>query len=138
MKNKYLFYFLTFTWGLPLTLAGLLVSLVLLAAGLRPKRWKWAWYFELGSDWGGVNLGPCFIVDRESTPFLRDHEFGHSVQNCMYGPFMIFIVSLPSAARWWWFRWYERFGQKPPVGYYDAWFERSANEIGSRSGDMKA
>ena len=134
MKNKYLFYFLSFTWGLPLTLAGIIAALVLSVCGVKSRRWKWCRYYEVGEDWGGLNLGPVFIVDRASSPYIRDPEFGHAVQNCVLGPFMIFVVSIPSVIRWWWFRRYERFGQKPPRGYYDIWFERSASEVGSRSG----
>ena len=29
------------------------------------------------------------------------HEFGHSFQNAILGPFMIFLVSIPSAIRYW-------------------------------------
>ncbi len=52
----------------------------------------------------------------------------------MLGPFMPLLVSLPSAARWWYFRWFEKRGRRAPHGYYDVWFERGANRLAARSG----
>ena len=99
--SKFLFYFLTFTWGSPFTLIGCIVALFLVIKGYRPKKHGYCFYFEIGESWGGINLGLFFIVDKRKNgaKAIRDHEHGHAVQNCFLGPFMLFAVALPSLIR---------------------------------------
>ena len=96
---KPIFYFLTFTWGLPFTLIGLAAALFLRLRGYKPKKHGYCFYFEVGENWGGINLGLFFIVNRGSRAAIRDHEHGHAVQNCYLGPFMLVLVALPSLLR---------------------------------------
>lgn len=98
---KWLYYLLSFTWGLPMTLIGCFASLGLLIARFKPKKNCYGWYFECGHGWGGVNLGPCSIVSKDVFAHTLMHEFGHSIQNCYFGPFTIFIVCIPSVMRYW-------------------------------------
>lgn len=125
--KKTTFYILSFTWGLPLTLVGLLVAAVLRIAGKRPKRWGYCYYFEVGKGWGGLELGLIFLTD--STPFehTKCHEHGHAIQNCFFGPFMPFIVSIPSAIRYWW-----RHFTKATTPYDAIWFEGQATRLGKK------
>jgi len=127
------FYFLSFTWGLLFTLSGLLTALPLLLTGHRPKKWGWCWYFEIGkNDWGGADRGIIFL--RSKAPVeerLMNHEFGHALQNCVFGPFMLLFVSLPSTARYWSRRVSEKNGRHPKTGYDDIWFEGQATRIGT-------
>jgi hypothetical protein len=37
--KKFLFYLLSFTWGLPMTLVGCVVSFILLSLGYKPKKY---------------------------------------------------------------------------------------------------
>jgi hypothetical protein len=96
---KPIFYLLTFTWGLPFTLLGLMAALFLRLRGYKPKKHGYCRYFEVGENWGGINLGLFFIVNKGSTAAIRSHEHGHAVQNCYLGPFMLIIVALPSLVR---------------------------------------
>ena len=122
---------LSFTWGLPLTLAGSLVSLALLAAGCKPKRWNYCVYFEIGENWGGFSLGPFFVKDKTYSEGVMDHEHGHAIQNCVLGFLTPFLVSFPSAIRYWYRKLrFERKGLKPKRGYYDIWFESWATILG--------
>ena len=73
-----IFYFLTFTWGLPFTLLGLIAALALRLRGYKPKKHGYCRYFEVGENWGGVNLGLFFIVNKGSTAAIRSHEHGHA------------------------------------------------------------
>ena len=98
--KKWMFYLLSFTWGIAMTTIGCLASLVLLIAGRKPKRNQYGWYFEIGTGWGGCELGCMCIVNKNPSQHTLNHEFGHAIQNCYFGPFMIFI-SLASAARYW-------------------------------------
>lgn len=129
--NKKTFYTLSFTWGILMTLAGCLVATVFIAAGYRPKKWGYCWHFELGSNWGGLSLGPVFLASRNPSKHTKNHEHGHSLQNCRYGPYMV-IISLMSACRYWYREFkYTRNGLTPPTKYDDAWYEGEASKLGT-------
>lgn len=123
------FYALSFTWGLPLTLCGFFVALFLIVAGRRPKRFGWVWCFEIGKGWGGLNLGVVFLCQEGAPDNLKCHEFGHALQNCMWGALMPFVVHLPSIVRYWSREWKAAHGANLPP--YDAiWFEGQATRWG--------
>ena len=129
---KPLYFFLSLTWGIITTLAGFFTALVILATGHKPRRWGYAWYFEVGKNWGGASLGPVFIKDRTNdSVHLKNHEFGHSIQNCYFGPLMPFIVGLPSSTRYRLRRFKEKVLKKSPKTPYDSvWFESQASRLG--------
>ena len=127
------FYLLSFTWGLPLTLWGCLVALVLLLRGEKPQRFGWAWYFRAGSShWGGMEGGPFFVRDRSADEAINYHEYGHAIQNCLFGPLMIPLISLPSAIRYQYRRRRQRRGRRLPAAYDAIWFEGQASRLGRR------
>ena len=131
---KFVFYFLTFTWGLPFTLLGLFAALFLRLSGYKPKKHGYCFYFEVGEHWGGINLGLFFIVDKHNNKAIRNHEHGHAVQNCYLGPFMLFAVALPSLIR---SRYRADLMEKKGVSaktlppYDSAWFEGQATQLGN-------
>ena len=61
--NKFWFWFLSFTWGLPMTLIGCFVALVLILTKHKPKKWLYSYYFEVGKNWGGFEMGPFFVYN---------------------------------------------------------------------------
>lgn len=125
--KKHTFYLLSFTWGLPLTLIGLVVALVLLCLGKKPKKWGWCYCFEIGRYWGGLELGIIFITDKDSSDHTRNHEHGHAIQNCRYGFLMPFIVCIPSAIRYW----YREISGNTKTPYDAIWFEGEATRLGT-------
>ena len=126
------FYLLSFTWGIVITLIGLIITFVLLTMGKKPKKNYYGWYFEMGENWGGCNFGCVSLVANNPTLHDLSHEFGHAVQNCKFGPAMLFIV-LASAIRYW-YRRYLRFVKNIPHAklppYDSIWFEKEATDIG--------
>ena len=125
------FYLRSFTWGLPVNLGGAVVALGMLATGHRPERYGNCINFPVGKGWGGGSLGVFMFTCRDATERLKQHEHGHSIQNCYYGPLMPFAVNLPSTTRYW----YRRVVQKmfpgrtlPP--YDSVWFEGEASRLG--------
>lgn len=128
-----IFYFLTFTWGLPFTLIGLIAALSLRLLGYKPKKYGYCYYFEVSESWGGINLGFFFIVNKGSTADIRSHEHGHAVQNCYLGPLMLIIVALPSLIR---SRYRVYLTEKKGVpastlpSYDSIWFEGQATRLG--------
>lgn len=99
--SKPLFYTLSVTWGCIMTTIGALVSLILLILGYKPKKWNYCYYFEVGENWGGIELGMFFVTDKSSSIRIKNHEHGHGIQNCYLGVFMPFVVCIPSAIRYW-------------------------------------
>lgn len=76
-------------------------------------------------------MGPVMITDDTTTKSVKNHEHGHALQNCEYGPFMI-IVSIMSVCRYWYREFkYHRKGLTPPTAYDDAWYEGEATKIGT-------
>lgn len=128
MKRK-TFYALSFTWGLPLTLVGAVVALFLLAKRYKPKRFGWVWCFEIGERWGGLNLGLVILCQRDAPDSLKTHEFGHAIQNCIWGVLMPFVVVIPSVVRYWLREWKAAHGANLPP-YYAVWFEDQATRWG--------
>lgn len=130
MLSKKLYYLLSFTWGLPLTLVGGLVALALLIMGHRPRRFGWCLYFEVGENWGGLEFGPIFLCNRNPSWHIKKHEFGHSIQNCFWGPLMIFVICIPSAIRYW-FRKLKKSRGSEATPYDSIWFEGQATKLGT-------
>lgn len=83
----------------------------------------------VGKNWGGFNLGAYSLIDEITKEKLYKHEVGHSIQNCFFGPFMLFIVTIPSIVRYW----YRKFNKNKPLPPYDAiWFESMATKLGNK------
>ncbi len=130
--TKTWFYILNLTWGLPLTLFGAIVALGLRITGHRARPFGWCRAFEVGEDWGGLELGLFFVRCRNSGRSLSEHEFGHALQNCIFGPVTPVLITLPSAIRYWYRRAAEKSGRRPRGGYDDIWFEGQASRLGRR------
>ena len=90
-------------------------------------------YKRIGKNWGGLELGCFFLCDETAPEHTLQHEAGHGLQNCIWGPLMPFVICIPSAIRYW----YRTYTYKTnPDKYwtlpdYDAvWFEGQATKWG--------
>lgn len=129
--SNIIFTFLSFTWGLPLTLVGAIVALTL--PHCKRKKHGYCLQIEVGEKWGGLNLGYFCFVCKNAPLRTRNHEFGHAIQNCYYGIFTPFIVTIPSAIRYW-YRVIRLVIKKPVTTPYDAiWFEHQATVWGNET-----
>jgi hypothetical protein len=130
-----IFWLISLTWGCIMTFIGALVALALLITGHKPQRIGPNIFFRVGKNWGGVELGPFFLVDELAGKHTVCHECGHGIQNCIWGPLMPFVICIPSAARYWYreYLWKynrEKYKQQPE---YDAiWFEGQATAWGEK------
>lgn len=143
--NKFWYYLLNYTWGLPLTIVGWFVALALIITGHKPRRYGPCFVFSVGGqNWGGFSIGTTIVVDTDPFNFpqdpgyhtdILDHEFGHSVQNALFGPFMLFVVSIPSMIRYWWATWKMKRdrGFTLTFDYYSIWFEATASSWGEEN-----
>lgn len=133
VKNKLGFYFLSCTWGLPMTVLGFLVALPFILYNcyveeIVIKRGH-CLYFMIGRGWGGFSLGPyCFVCKDASTRTMA-HEHGHSLQNCLYGPCTL-IFSICSMIRYHYRNFRETINKPCETKYDDFWFEGQATSWG--------
>lgn len=136
-KARWLYYFLACTWGILMTFIGILITVVLGIARIFTKNIhfeKYYWIYDIKAGpkyWGGFEMGLMFVRDQSSVKSVNAHEFGHTFQNCILGPLMPFVVSLPSAIRYWiiYFK-YDRKGLTCPYDYDSIWFEDAATQCG--------
>lgn len=129
------FYFISFTWGIIMSLIGAIIALGLLITGHRPHRFHYFIYFEVGENWGGFECGCFFVTNKNPSLSMKQHESGHGLQNLMFGPLMPFIVSIPSAVRYWYREIVVRAGRKryeDLPSYYSIWFEGQASKLGEK------
>lgn len=97
------FWLIQCTWGAIMTTIGAIAALILIIAGYKPKTLGPTVYFEVGENWGGVELGGFFLCSKNSPLDTKYHECGHGLQNLIWGPLMPLVVCIPSAARYWLF-----------------------------------
>ena len=131
VMHKKLYYILNFTWGIIGTLLGFLLLLILMPFG-KVKRLDHVLYLEFNKKTGwGFSLGTVFFVTKYPSAGMKYHEFGHSVQNAMFGPFVFIFVAIPSFTRFWYRNWLYKHGKQPKHHYDHAWFEGTATSIGN-------
>lgn len=133
IKEKKTFYILSFTWGIIMTIIGLCAALYLTIRGHKATKHGYCWCFSKGVGWGGVSLGIIMIKSIDCGNKTKDHEHGHAIQNCYYGPLNC-IFSLMSAARYQYRRYLVRYGdltEDQLPDYDDFWFEGQATEVGT-------
>lgn len=124
--SRTLFYILSFTWGIILSIFGLVASLTLRALGHHWHPNQYGYVIFLGKNsWGGFTLGPFSFVCPDATPELLTHEAGHSYQNIILGPFMI-LLTLVSIVHYW----ISCFVPSVNEHYYDFWIEANATKLG--------
>lgn len=141
---KFLYWLDACTWGLPLTIVGLLITGVCLLLGGKAYKNGFTYIVEIGGNWGGLECGPVALCGRYSkkdgpcydpswAEKTHNHEFGHSLQFMYMGIFFLFIVGLPSACRYWYQRIAQKHGKIFPSDWYDSiWFEGGATKGGTK------
>jgi Na+/H+ antiporter NhaA len=130
-----LFWLISWTWGLPMTLIGVVIALCLLITGHKPHRFHYSICFEIGNSWGGFNCGCFFFSNKNPSLSLKQHESGHGLQNLMFGIFMPFVVAIPSCMRYWYREYLVKSGKKKysELSDYDSmWFEGWATRLGEK------
>ena len=132
--RKTLFYVLSFTWGIIMTIIGMFAAAGLRIIGKKPTMHGPCLCYVTGTGWGGVSLGPVMIMSEENArgTHTKNHEFGHALQNCLWGPLFPFVIAIPSATRLKYREAQEKKGIKLETEYDDIWFEGQATEWGHK------
>lgn len=130
-----LYWLVSLTWGCITTIPGLIVGIALTMCGFRSHRNGFGFIIEVGGNWGGFSIGPVSLCGSyyESNRYwfehTRRHEFGHSVQQLVLGPFQILLVTIPSIIRYWYQRIRTSKGLRN-APYDQAIFEYTASKYG--------
>ena len=138
MGHMWLYYLLSYTWGLLTTLLGwigyLFVRIFLCRKIVDKGKFGPCHWLMFGDKWGGLEMGTnFFIADNMSDYWIlhtKEHELGHTFQNAVLGPFAIVLVFIPSFIRYWHQEIRER-KHKDNKPYDLIWFEGSASTIGN-------
>ncbi|MCR5769120.1 MAG: hypothetical protein K6G45_11625 [Lachnospiraceae bacterium] len=119
------------TWGILQNIAGLAVFLVNI------RRNHYIYKGCIVTEWGSrdmsmglgmfIFLGQSSINDED----VRAHEFGHTIQSMILGPFFVFVIAFPSLF-WANSRRMEKYRGQKGVDYYRFYPERWANHIAVR------
>ena len=121
-----MYYLLQWTWGLLENIIGGIVFLVLIGKPhFKYKKCIATVYSETNN--GSFSLGMFIFLGRKYETVI-DHEYGHTLQNMMFGIAKPFIVSIPSIVRYW----YKELISHKWDDYDDIWFENHATKIGSK------
>ena len=121
--KKFWYYFLSWTWGIIMSAIGFIIASVCFGLGYECKMHAGAFCFEIGGNWGGISFGCFFFCGTGSSKHTKDHEFGHSLQNCLWGPLFPFVIGLPSVIRCAVYNSNTRKGIPNKKPYDSIWFE---------------
>lgn len=111
-------------------LIGGLVTIALLITGHKPIKNGGCWRFEIGkTKWGGLSLGLCTLTQKNAYNSLIYHEYGHSLQNAIWGWLFPLVIGIPSVIRYWVFE-YRYHHNKSNPDYLAIWFEKQATVWG--------
>ena len=132
-NTKETFYILQWTWGIIMNIIGSFIFLYALIAKWEIKKYRNAIALYCPKRFGAINFGMFLVIGKGNEKSLP-HEYGHGIQNLIWGPLMPFVISIPSAIRFWYRKIkYTNKGKKCPTSYYSIWFEAQANEFGARA-----
>ena len=125
------------TWGVPQTLIGA----ALYVAHRRDDHFEYrgakatAWNKDTG-----VSLGKYIFVPRRASgsagKILLEHEYGHTLQSLILGPFYLLVVGAPSMI-WNRLPYFRSKRRRTGKSYYSAPFEKTANTLAALSNKKK-
>ena len=136
----FFFYFIQWTWCLPVNIVGGIAYLICTKILKRPhQKFGYANIVYLPWKQGGLSMG-LFIFMRDKhenekwTYNTRIHEYGHTWQCLLLGPLYYIVVALPSAV---WCNFFAKYREKNYVSYYKLYCESWANSWGEKFSKMK-
>lgn len=143
-KKKYLYYLIQFTWGLDMNILGFIGFLFCRFI----LGWETSKYYKNiiispknKTIYSGLSLGIFLFMDKNATESLKQHEYGHSIQNLIFGEFFLLFIGIPSLIRSCYYNFIInklKLYTKEKYNYYSIWFERDASVLGERVIDDKA
>lgn len=141
--RRVLFYLVQWTWGLPQNLVGALLLPFLPGKHVFRHGALITIYRQLKftKNRSGFSLGMFIYIPETWNDHDRDHlsvhEFGHSIQSLLLGPFYLLVVGLPSVI--WSTRYSRNYKEYRQLGinYTDRFPENEADRLGERATGKK-
>ncbi|MBQ0064262.1 MAG: hypothetical protein KBT48_00725 [Firmicutes bacterium] len=132
--KKILFTLIQWTWALPQTLIGLILYF------LYRKNSHFSYHGSVVTLWdkpGSISLGFFLFLCADPYPNVRAHtlepmivhEYGHSIQSLLLGPFYLLIIGLPSFL-WANLKVCHTYRKKNNLSYFSLYTETWANKLG--------
>lgn len=120
--KKFLFYLIQWTYGIIQNLLGLIVFLLFVLKKHHIYRCSviTVWNFK-----NSLSLGMFIFSNDINNLYIIKHEYGHSIQSLILGPFWLLIIGIPSIL------WCTLFSLKiiKNIDYYSFYSERWANKL---------
>ena len=133
-----IYYPLQWTWGILQNLVGLAIFLANAAKPHFRYRKSVATLWSRGES---LSMGMFIFLSRDLKGDVEDegsilsevavHEYGHTFQSMILGPFYLPVISAPSGL-WCMVPGFERMRKKRKISYYKLYTERWANHLGVR------
>lgn len=133
-----LYFLLQWTWGIPQNIIGG----VLFLACIKKKHARFmgaavtTWHFPYSAGCGmfifinDFNHIPSTNPLKEKRRYdLLVHEYGHTLQSLLLGPFYLPVIALPSII-WATLPFFQKLRKEKRISYYDFYCERWANHLG--------
>ena len=120
-----LYYFIQFTWGIIQNIIGLLLCLILKINNCKTRKYKNAIVTYWHNHYG-LSLGMFIFVSTDNERLLK-HEYGHSIQSLILGPFYLIIVGIPSLV---WALLFNNYRKNRNINYYSFKIEKWADKLG--------
>lgn len=132
--GKYLYRIIQWTWGFPQTLCGFLKYL-----GLRSCPHE-EFNGAIITKWnhkGGISLGMFIFFEDDKNRYeeFKYHEYGHTIQSLILGPFYLLVVGLPSYI-WCNLPYFRNYRKYKKISYSNLYCEKWADKIGERIKDV--
>lgn len=124
--KKFLYTLIQWTWGFPQNFIGLLVFLGCKMTKCVSKNYKNAVATKWNNKYGSVSLGMFMFLNDDTDETLAAHEYGHSIQSLILGPFYLFVIGIPSLC---WAAFGDNYRKKHNKTYYEFYTESCANKI---------
>jgi hypothetical protein len=112
-----------FIWGLPQNLIG--AALYLFTPTIKKYKFNGMWVKHIKNNGAGaISLGMFILVYADfgaDTERMLKHEFGHTTQSKILGPFYLFVIGLPSII---WAGLFRKYREKNKISYYSLYTEK--------------
>lgn len=134
------FYIVQWTWGFSVNIVGGMAYLICTRIlGYSHQKFGYSHIVYMPWNQGGLSMGTFIFIrdEKEKIEWLyncRIHEYGHTWQCLLLGPFYYIVVALPSVI---WCNCFENYRKKNNVSYYKLYCESWANAWGEKFSKMK-
>ncbi len=127
--NKILNNFILWTWCLPQSLLGSIYTITYKNKIINKKNYKNISLIIIKTNmFEGLSLGKFIFINKENQNNLNTikHEYGHTLQNYIFGPLYLIIITLPSSIQFW----ISKYNKNFKKNYFKRFPENWANKLG--------